>query len=116
MFFVNCAPKRFLYLLVSCSINPCFLLLWRHAFQEPHMTITIDLPPATLTLLQAEAQASGKDVETFVKEAIEAKLHRRKRTFAEILKPFHDAVEAGGLSEEEITSLLEQELQAYRNA
>ena len=79
------------------------------------MTIKVDLPPATFERLQAEAQASGKDVETFVREAVEQKLARRKRTFAEILKPIHDAVDASGVSEQDVDELLEGELRATRS-
>jgi predicted DNA binding CopG/RHH family protein len=78
------------------------------------MTITINLPPDTLAGLKAEAQASGKDVDTFVREAIEAKLARRKRALADVVKPIHDAVTASGLSDAEVESLLEQELKAHR--
>src|SRR5438132_1365376 len=63
------------------------------------MTITIELPPATLEKLKAEAQATGKDVQTFVREAVEAKLARRQQTFAEILKPIHDVVQAADVEE-----------------
>ena len=80
------------------------------------MTITIDLPPATLEQLKAEAQATGKDIETVVREAVDAKLARRKQTFAEILKPIHDAVEASGLSQEEIDRLAEQAVAEARAA
>jgi hypothetical protein len=78
------------------------------------VTITINLPPATLEQLKAEAQATGKDVDTVVREAVEAKLARRKQTFAEILKPIHEEVEASGMSEEEVNGLLENELKAVR--
>jgi predicted transcriptional regulator len=78
------------------------------------MTIKVDFPPATLERLQAEAQACGKDVETFVREAVEQKLARRKRTFAEILKPSHDAVDASGMSEQDVDELLENELRTTR--
>ena len=78
------------------------------------MTIKVDLPPATFERLQAEAQASGKDVETFVREAVEQKLARRKRTIAEILKPIQDAVDASGMSEQDVDELLEGELRATR--
>lgn len=84
------------------------------SFGKPPMTITINLPPATLDQLKAEAQAAGKDVETVVREAVESKLARRKRTFAEILKPVHDDVEVGGMSEDDITTLLDTELKAVR--
>jgi hypothetical protein len=78
------------------------------------MTITIDFPPATLERLEAEARASGQDVQSFVREAIEQTLARRKRTFAEVLKPVHNAVEASGMSEQQVDELLEAELQAAR--
>ncbi|MCI0680710.1 MAG: hypothetical protein L0Y71_01285 [Gemmataceae bacterium] len=79
------------------------------------MTLKIDLPPATLEELKAEAEARGKDVETVAREAIESRLARRKRTFAEVLKPIHDAVEASGMTDEEVNALLEQELKAVRH-
>ena len=78
------------------------------------MTIQVEFPPATLERLQAEARASGKDVETFVREAVEQKLARRKRTFADILKPIQDAVDASGMSEQDVDELLESELRATR--
>ena len=78
------------------------------------MTLTIDIPQATVDRIRAEAQASGKDVETFVREAVEAKLARRKQTFAEVLKPIHDAVAASGMREEDVDALLEGELRALR--
>ena len=80
------------------------------------MTIKVDFPPATLERLQAEAEASGKDVETFVQEAVEQKLARRKRTLAEVLQPIRDAVAASGMSDEEVNALLERELRAVRAA
>jgi hypothetical protein len=82
--------------------------------QEPAMTITINLPRATLEQLKAEAQATGKDVETVVREAVETKLARRKRTFAEVLQPIHDAVQASGMRDKEVESLVDQELKAVR--
>ena len=65
------------------------------------MTITIKLPPAKLELLQAEAAATGKDVETVVRDAVDARLARRQQTFAGVLKPIHDAVAASGMTPEE---------------
>src|SRR5439155_1988812 len=88
-------------------------ILGRHS-QEPSMSITIDLPPAKLKLLQAEAAATGKDVETVVRDAVDARLARRKQTFAEVLKPIHEAVEASGLSDDEVNELLDKELKDAR--
>ena len=78
------------------------------------MTLTIHLPQTTLERIQAEAKASGKDVETFVLQAVEAQLARRKRTLADVLGPMHDAVEASGLGEDQVQKLLERELKAHR--
>ena len=80
------------------------------------MTIMIDFPPATLQQLKAEAEAAGKDIETFVREAVDAKLARRRRTFAEILKPIHDAALASGMSQEELDKLAEQAVTEARAA
>src|SRR5580658_3718855 len=57
------------------------------------MTLTIELPPATLERLHAEAAATGKDVQTVVREAVEARFAARRQTFADILKSLHDEVE-----------------------
>jgi hypothetical protein len=78
------------------------------------MTLTIELPQATIERVQAEAQARGMDVAAFVREAVEAKLSRPKRTLAEVLNPIHDAVEASRFSESEVNALLEHELKARR--
>ena len=78
------------------------------------MTITIHLLSAKLEQLQAEAQATGKDVETVVRDAVDARLARRKQTFAEVLRPIHDAVEASGLNEDEVNGLLDKALKDVR--
>ena len=82
--------------------------------REATMTITIEFPPATLERLRTEADAAGKDIETFVREAVEQQLARRQKTFAELLRPMHAAVEASGMSEQEVDELLESELKAAR--
>ena len=78
------------------------------------MTITVNLPPATIEQLEAEAAATGKDVEKLVREAVQTKLARRKQTFAEVLKPIHDAVDESGMSEAEVQALVDKELKAVR--
>jgi SpoVK/Ycf46/Vps4 family AAA+-type ATPase len=78
------------------------------------MTITVNLTPAIIEALEAEAAATGKDIETLVRKAVQTKLARRKRTFAEILKPIHDAVDESGMSEEAVEALLDKELKAVR--
>jgi len=72
------------------------------------MTITIDLPPATLEKLKAEAAATGKDIQTVVCEAVEARFARRRQTFAEILKPIQDEVEASRTCQQELEDLVDE--------
>ena len=83
------------------------------------MTITIDLPPATLEKLKAEAAATGKDIRTVVCEAVEARFARQRQTFMEILKPIQDEVEASTTSEQELEGLVDEavaEARAQRKA
>ena len=80
------------------------------------MTITINFPPATIEKLQAQAAASGKDVETLVKEAVEAKLVVSGLSFRDILKPVHDDIEANGMSEEDVNTLAETAVAEARAA
>jgi hypothetical protein len=72
------------------------------------MNLTIDFPPATLEKLKAEAEVTGKDIQTVVREAVEAKFTRRRQVLAEILKPLHDEVEASGIMEKELDQLVDQ--------
>jgi hypothetical protein len=74
------------------------------------MTITIDLPAETERRLLARALATGKDVSTLVREAVEEKLQTPLPTFAEILAPIHEDFRKSGMSEAELDALLEQEL------
>lgn len=79
------------------------------------MTITINLPAATLDQLKAEAQATGKDVETVVREAVEAKMALSHVSLPEVLRPIQKAVAAGGMTPEEAEAFFEQELSALRD-
>jgi hypothetical protein len=72
------------------------------------MTLTIDFSPATLERLKADAEATGKDLQTVVRETGEAKYARRRQTLAEILKPIHDETEASGIGEKELDELVDQ--------
>jgi hypothetical protein len=78
------------------------------------MTITVNLPAATVEKLQAQAGASGKDIETFVREAVEAKLALSGLSFREILEPIHREVEASGISEAELDDVVDREVAALR--
>jgi predicted transcriptional regulator len=78
------------------------------------MTVTIDLPPTMLERLRAEATATGKDIPTIVREAVEARFARRRQTFADILKPIHDEADASRTSEHELNQLVDQAVGAER--
>jgi hypothetical protein len=78
------------------------------------MTITINLTPATLDQLKAEAQATGKDVETVAREAVEAKMAISHVSMREVLRPINEAIAASGMTPEEAETFFEQELSAMR--
>lgn len=80
------------------------------------MTLTINLSPATLEKLQAQAAASGKDVETWVREAVEVKLAVSGQSFREILEPIHRQVEESGMSEDELNALADEAVAEARAA
>lgn len=83
------------------------------------MTISINLPPATIEKLQAQAAASGKDIETFVREAVEVKLAVAGQSFREIMAPVHEDFRKSGMSEQELESLVDEavaEVRADRKA
>ena len=78
------------------------------------MTITINLPPATLDQLKAEAQATGKDVETVAREAVEVKMALSHVSIQEVIRPINEAIAASGMSPQEAEAFFEQELAAMR--
>lgn len=80
------------------------------------MTITVNFPEATIEKLQAQAAASGKDVETFVREAVEGKLAISGLSLREVLEPIHRQVEESGLSQEELDALAAQAVAETRSA
>lgn len=78
------------------------------------MTLTIDLPIETERKLLARAAASGKDVATLVREAVEETLRTPLPTFTEILAPVHEDFRRSGLTGEELDTLLEGTLAEVR--
>jgi predicted DNA-binding protein len=74
------------------------------------MTITVTLPPATIEKLQAEADATGKDISTLVTEAVEKNMALAKVSLKDALKPMQDAIAASGMAAEDADAILEQEL------
>jgi hypothetical protein len=80
------------------------------------MTITISLPPATMEKLQAQAAATGKDVDTLVREALDVKLAVAGRSFRDIMAPVHDDFRKSGMTEQELDDLTQEALSDARAA
>jgi hypothetical protein len=70
------------------------------------MTVTIDLPPELETALRQHAAGSGQDVRSFVLQAVQEKI-ARAQTFDQVCSPFARAVEATGMSDEELETFFE---------
>lgn len=79
------------------------------------MTITITLPAATEEQLRAQAEATGKNVSTLVVEAVEARLALAQLRFKDILAPVHAEFQRSGMTETELTTLLEDALERSRS-
>jgi plasmid stability protein len=77
------------------------------------MSLTINLPAETEKQLLARAAANGKDVDTFVREVIEEKLHTLP-SFDEVCAPLRQAVEASGITEDELDALFREALAEVR--
>lgn len=80
------------------------------------MTITITLPAATEERLRAAAEATGKDVGTFVVEAVEARLSLGRVSLRDILGPVHDDFRRSGMSDADLDALLGEALAEARKS
>jgi len=69
------------------------------------MTLLIDLSPEIEAKLYERAAASGKDVPTLVREAVEEKM-RLPQSFSELLAPIHEATRKSGLTEDRLADLV----------
>jgi hypothetical protein len=78
------------------------------------MSTAINFPPNTLSRLQAEAQKSGKDIDAFVTEAVEARMALSRVSLEDVLRPLNEAIAASGVTPEEAEAFFEQELAAMR--
>ena len=78
------------------------------------MITSISFPPATLTRLHAEAVKSGKDLDTLVTEAVEAKMAISHMSLEDVLRPLNEAIADSGATPEEAEAFFEQEHSAMR--
>lgn len=78
------------------------------------MTITLELPPETERKLRYRASATGKDVATLVREAVEEKLRSELPSFDEIFAPIREAVQESGMTEAELDAFFERAIAEVR--
>lgn len=69
-------------------------------------TVTINFPKDVGIVLEQRAQASGQDVETYIKNLVETQA--KKITLDGALTPIRQAVENSGLSDEELDGIFGQ--------
>ena len=85
------------------------------------MTITLELLPDTQRKLETLATRSGQDVPGFLHGLIEKTVRDSspailpaEKPMDEILAPFRQGFDESGISEEELTILMDEELKAVR--
>jgi hypothetical protein len=78
------------------------------------MVLSIPISDETEAQLTAKARAAGVDVSTYAARYLEV-IARSPRPLVEISGTIADAFEASGMSEEELTELLESEKHAMRS-
>lgn len=71
------------------------------------MTLTIDLPPELDEALRQHAARSDQDVSAFIVQAVREKI-AKAHTFDEICAPFAQAVEASGMTDEQLDRFFEE--------
>ncbi len=69
-------------------------------------TVTINFPKDVGIVLEKRAEASGQDVETYIKNIIETQA--KKMTLDETLAPIRQAVENSGLTDDELDGIFKQ--------
>jgi hypothetical protein len=78
------------------------------------MAITITLPPATEAWLRAEAEATGKNIDILIIEAVQSRLRLSDLRLRHIRAPVHADLQESGLSEAELNELLRESLEEVR--
>ncbi len=75
-------------------------------------TLTIQLPKDVSLALERKAMTRGKPVEEYVEGLLEVQASRA--SLDEILAPIRDGFEKSGMSEAELTELIDREIKAVR--
>ena len=72
-----------------------------------HMTLNVPITPDIEAKLRDRAAAAGKDIVTFVQEAVKEKLGQDE-SFSEILAPVHEAFRKSGMTEQRAMDIFER--------
>jgi hypothetical protein len=87
------------------------------------MTVTLELEPEVELTAIEQAKAEGLPLAEYVESVVKDAIFKRKRVeqlsekpFDEILKPFRDEVEAGGMSDDKLDDLFRLARQEASNA
>jgi hypothetical protein len=78
---------------------------------EPTVAVELQLPAPALRRLDALAEQSGKDRNGVIVQLLEA---AKPLTLAEVVGPLHENFRRSGMSEEEVDTLIEEEVKAVR--
>lgn len=78
------------------------------------MTISITLPPDTEKRLRAELEATGTDVSTFVRQAVEARLSLGNLSLRDVLSSVHEDFRKSGMTDAELEPMLDETLKEAR--
>lgn len=78
------------------------------------MTITLDLPPATLDRLRRHSASTGKDVNDCIETAVESYLNLTTKSFDELFAPLRKQVAESGLSDDQVDDLLQEAIDESR--
>ena len=78
------------------------------------MTISVTLPPATEKRLLAESEATGKNINTLIVAAVEARLSLSDLSLRDILAPAHADFQRSGMAEAELEAFLQESLDESR--
>jgi len=74
------------------------------------MTISLELSPQTQKRLEALASQNGQPLEAYVSDLLE----KTATPIDALLEPFWEGFAESGMSEEELTNLMDDELKAVR--
>ena len=78
------------------------------------MSITLELPPATLDRLREHSASTGKNVNDCIEKAVESYLNATAMSFDAFLAPLRKQVADSGMTDDQVDHLLQTALAKSR--